>query len=163
MPLLPPAFEVSSVPEHRLTTYPEPFRSIVDKRVKRKLGDKAGLTHFGVNHVTLAPGGTSSLRHWHTLEDELVVVLRGQLVLKTDCGEQILSAGMFAGFPAGKRDAHQFVNRSTEPAEYLEIGDREPGDTAFYPDDDMLWIPSEDGLVAAHKDGRRYQRAFNSP
>ena len=38
----------------------------------------------------------------------------------------------------------------------LEIGNRIDGDTAIYPDDDLMWIETEQGTLAAHKDGRRY-------
>ncbi len=46
---------------------------------------------------------------------------------------------MCAGYPAGKRDAHHFINRGSAPATYLEIGNRIDGDNAFYPDDDLMW------------------------
>ncbi len=45
----------------------------------------------------VGPGGQSALRHWHTLEDEFVYVLSGEVVLISDEGEQILKAGMCAG------------------------------------------------------------------
>ena len=41
-------------------------------------------------------------------------------------------------------------------SQYLEVGTRVAGDYALYPDDDMMWVESEQGKVAAHKDGRRY-------
>lgn len=151
-----PALDPATVEERRGSGYPEPFRSRVGNRAKKRLGDACGLTRFGVNLVTLAPDCQSALRHWHTLEDEFVYVLEGELVLVTNDGEQVLRAGDCAGYPAGKRDAHHFVNRSGAPARYLEIGNRQPGDTAFYPDDDLMWIADEDGEHAAHKDGRSY-------
>ncbi len=77
-------------------------------------------------------------------------------MLITDTGEQLLTAGMCAGYPAGKRDAHHFQNRSDQPARYLEVGSRIPGDYTCYPDDDLMWVPTDDGEYAAHKDGRRY-------
>ena len=151
-----PALDPGTVPEQRGSTYPEPFRSAMGDRAKRRLGDALGLTRFGVNLVTLAPGARSALRHWHTLEDEFVWVLEGEVVLVTDGGEQVLGAGACAGYPAGRRDAHQFVNRSDRPARFLEVGNRIEGDNAFYPDDDLMWCEDEDGVYAAHKDGRRY-------
>jgi len=151
-----PAIDPATVAEQRLTSYPEPLRARVAGRSKRKLGDACGLTMFGVNLVTLAPGGESALRHWHTLEDEFVYVLSGEVVLVTDAGAQTLTVGMCAGYPAGRRDAHHFVNRSKAPATYLEVGNRTDGDNAFYPDDDLLWCEDENGAYAAHKDGRRY-------
>ena len=153
-----PAVDPATVAEVRRSIYPEPFRSRMGDRMKRRLGDAAGLTKFGVNLVTLGPGGQSALRHWHTLEDEFVYVLSGEVVLISDEGEQILGAGMCAGYPAGKRNAHHFVNHSQAPALYLEIGNRIEGDNAFYPDDDLLWVETEGGTVAAHKDGTHYER-----
>jgi uncharacterized cupin superfamily protein len=44
-------------------------------REKRPLGDLFGLTNFGVNHTTLAPGGVSALRHAHTTQDEFIYIL----------------------------------------------------------------------------------------
>ena len=151
-----PALDPQSVAEVHGSGYPEPFRSRMGDRAKRRLGDASGLTRFGVNLVTLGPGGQSALRHWHTLEDEFVYVLEGEVVLVTDAGDQVLRAGDCAGYPAGGRDAHHFVNRGTAAARYLEIGSRIDGDNAFYPDDDLMWGEDEHGPFAAHKDGRRY-------
>ena len=152
----PPALDPADVPEQRGSGYPEPYRSRMGDRAKRRLGDALGLTRFGVNLVTLAPGAQSALRHWHTLEDEFVWVLDGEVVLISDAGEQVLRAGQCAGYPGGKRDAHHMVNRSGAPARYLEVGSRIDGDNAFYPDDDLMWIEGEDGVYAATKEGRRY-------
>jgi uncharacterized cupin superfamily protein len=151
-----PALDPSTLPEVRSSGYPEPFKSRMGDRAKRRLGDACGLTRFGVNLVKLGPGGQSALRHWHTLEDEFVYVLSGEVTLVTDAGEQTLGAGMCAGYPAGKRDAHHFVNRSDAPATYLEIGNRIDGDNAFYPDDDLMWVDAGEGTYGAHRDGRRY-------
>jgi uncharacterized cupin superfamily protein len=155
-PLRLPALDPETVEEVRRSGYPEPFRSRMGDRAKRKLGDACGLTKFGVNLVTLGPGGQSALRHWHTLEDEFVYVLSGEVVLVTNEGEQVLTAGMCAGYPAAAKNAHHFINRSNSPARYLEIGDRTAGDNAFYPDDDLVWGEDENGVYKAHKDGRRY-------
>jgi uncharacterized cupin superfamily protein len=136
--------------------YPEPYRSQVLPREKRALGDAAGLTKIGVNHTTLAPGRVSSMRHWHTVEDELIYVLAGELVLVTDAGERPLRAGQCAGFPAGHRDGHQLVNRGTAPAVYLEISNRDDADAAHYPDVDLCWnAPGSPGGYS-HKDGTPY-------
>ena len=153
-----PALDPATVEKIRRSGYPEPYRSRMGDRVKQRLGDACGLTKFGVNLVTLAPGAQSALRHWHTLEEEFVYVLSGELVLITNDGEQTLRAGMCAGYPAGSRDGHHMVNRSNAPAQYLEIGNRIDGDNAFYPDDDLMWVETEGGTIAAHKDGSRYEQ-----
>ena len=151
-----PAVHVSTIEVGRRSTYPEPFRSRMGERDKRRLGDGFGLTQFGANLVTLGAGGQSALRHWHTHEDELVYILSGELVLVTDAGEQVVGPGMVVGFPAGSQDAHHFINRSGAPAQYLEIGTRSEEDMALYPDDDMKWVVVEGRWIAAHKDGTPY-------
>jgi uncharacterized cupin superfamily protein len=112
--------------------YPEPYKSRCMPREKRALGDVFGITKFGVNLTTLAPGKESSMRHWHTREDEFVYVVEGEVVLVTDDGEQVLTAGMCAGFPAGVRVGHQLVNRSDRPARYFEISNRDEADEAVH-------------------------------
>jgi uncharacterized cupin superfamily protein len=157
MSLKPPALDPATVPPRSTSFYPEPFRSRVLPREKRALGNPLGITRFGVNLTTLYPGKESSMRHCHSHEDEMVFVLEGEVILRTDAGEQLLTAGMCAGFPAGSRDGHQLVNRSDRPARYLEIGSRDPADTAEYPDVDLAYRKAEDGTaVFTHKDGSAY-------
>lgn len=151
MLLKPPAVDSSTVAEVRGSGYPEPFRSRMGDRVKRRLGEFFGLSQFGVNLVALGPGGQSALRHWHTHEDEFVYVLAGEVILVTDAGEQILNAGMCAGYKAGVANGHHLLNRSSQPAQYLEVGSRDDADLAAYPDDDLLLVRTVDGERPAHK------------
>ncbi|HSK01321.1 MAG TPA: cupin domain-containing protein [Kofleriaceae bacterium] len=157
MSLKPPALDPASLSPRTSSGYPEPFRSRVLPREKRALGDALGLTKVGVNLTTLPPGKESSMRHSHTREDELVFVLEGEVVLRTDEGEQLLTAGMCAGFPAGSTNGHQLVNRSDRPVRYLEVSNRDPEDIAAYPDDDLAYRKAPDGrAIFTHKDGTSY-------
>ena len=137
--------DLSAVPVSQGTGYPPPFRDAVAGRSRQRLGNAAGLTNFGVNLTTLAPGAQSALRHWHSHQDEFIYLISGELVLVTDAGETLLTPGMMAGFSAGVADGHHLINRSSEIATYLEIGDRTPGDRAEYPDDDLLALPNAEG------------------
>jgi len=136
--------------------YPEPFQSRIGMADWRRLGDAFGLTQFGINLETLQPGAQSALRHWHTLTDEFLYMLEGEVVLRMNAGETTMTPGMCVGFKAGVRDAHHFVNRSDKPARYLVMGSRVPGDNGFYPDDDLVYVETEDGAYPAHKDGAPY-------
>lgn len=152
-----PALDPSTLVPRNSSGYPEPFRSRVLPREKRALGDALGLTRIGVKLTTLFPGRESSIRHHHTHEDELIYVLEGEVVLRTDAGEQLLTAGMCAGFRAGSGDGHQLVNRSTSPARYLEVSNRDPADEGAYPDDDLRYLKRPDGTaVFTHRDGSPY-------
>ena len=145
----------AEAPGRATTNYPPPFAARVAGRLKRSLGDLFGIDSFGVNLTTLAPRAQSALKHRHAVQDEFVYVLEGELVLAHDGGEIPLRAGMCAGFRHGTT-AHHLINRSGAPATYLEIGDRQPGDSAEYPDDDLVAAHSDGGWVFKHKDGRPY-------
>jgi uncharacterized cupin superfamily protein len=152
----PPALDPAAVTPRRGSGYPAPFDQSCRQRQKRALGDPLGLTQFGVNLATLPPGTWSSQRHWHQQEDEFVYVLEGELTLITDAGEQLLSAGMAAGFPAGVEDGHHLVNRSGKPARYLEIGTRAPQERCVYPDVDLTEEIGPHAETFLHKDGTPY-------
>lgn len=143
-------------PRSSPSNYPEPFASRMKGRVKRALGDVFGLSNFGVNLTSLAPGAISSLRHSHSAQDEFIYILQGTATLITDSGETLLEPGMCAGFRAGTRNGHQLANRTDAPLIYLEVGDRAPGDTVHYPDDDLQAILEDGAWRFRHKDGTLY-------
>jgi len=138
------------------SAYPEPFASKMAGRTKRPLGDAFGLTNFGVNLTTLAPGAVSSLRHAHSKQDELVYILRGLPTLHTNEGHRVLAPGMCAGFKAGTLNGHRLVNDTDEDVVYLEIGDRTEGDEGTYPDDDLRAVSVDGKWAFTHKDGTPY-------
>jgi uncharacterized cupin superfamily protein len=145
----------NSVPAVIGSGYPPPFDAPCAGRVRRRLGDAAGLTDFGVNLLRLPPGTWSSQRHWHSAEDEFVYVLEGEVVLETDEGEEILGPGDCAGFKAGRRDGHHLQNRSDADAVVIEIGSRKVAeDEGEYSDIDMRFLKGQGGF--AHKDGTPY-------
>ena len=155
--LVSPAIDPAQVPEQSTTGYPEPYKTRVAGRHRRRLGDAAGLKNFGVNLTRLDPGAESSMRHWHAKQDEFIYVLEGEVTLVTNAGRQKLGPGMAAGFPAGKADGHQLVNETGRPALYLEIGDRTPEDGATYSDVDMAARMIEGKWVFTHKDGSPFK------
>ncbi len=144
-------------PRVKPSNYPEPFASRMAGREKRPLGDLFGLANFGVNLTRLAPGAVSALRHAHSRQDEFIYVVEGNPTLVTNLGESQLEPGMCAGFKAGSGDAHHLLNRTRSDVLYLEIGDRSPGDSAAYPDDDLKAVMSADGEWRfSRKDGTPY-------
>jgi uncharacterized cupin superfamily protein len=151
-----PAVDPATLPARSGSGYPAPFCDPVAGRIKRALGDPFGLSQFGVNLVEMPPGCWSSQRHWHSHEDEFVYVVSGELTLVTDAGEQHMGPGMVAGFKAGRADGHHLINRSDQPAVYLEIGSRIAEDEAVYSDIDMELRLRPEGQVFVHKNGEPY-------
>jgi uncharacterized cupin superfamily protein len=149
-----PKIDLAAVPARKGSPYPEKFKAPCAARVRRRLGDAGGLQDFGVNLMTLPPGGWSSQRHWHSHEDEFVYVLEGELVLVEDGGETLLRAGECAAFPKGTGNGHHLQNRSNAAAVYLEVGSRHPDDLTTCSDIDMMSSNADGRFV--HKDGTRY-------
>lgn len=158
MSLNKPAMDPLALEPVSQTGYPEPYRSRVMPREKRRLGDVLGLKKIGVNRTTLLPGKESSMRHWHTHEEEFIFVLEGEVILRTGAGEQLLTAGSCAGFPAGVEDGHQLINRSDRPAVYLEVSNRDAEDTVYYsdPDVDLIANPPQARGKMTRRDGTPY-------
>ena len=132
-----PKLDLSQAPVKTGSIYPEPYASQMAGRSSQRLGDLAGLTQFGVNIVTLAPGAAASLRHWHLREDEFAMVLEGELTLIEDAGEVVMHAGDCAAWKAGIPNGHRFVNRSDAPARFLVVGTKAETEVATYSDVDM--------------------------
>ena len=151
-----PALDPMSLTPRTGSGYPEPYRSRVVPREKRQLGNAFGLTRIAINHTTLPAGKESSMRHWHTHEEEFIYMLSGEVVLRTDAGEQVLTAGMCAGFPLGTTDGHQLINRSSAPAIYLEVSNRDPADEGLYSDVDLRWNAPDARGIFTRKDGSKF-------
>ena len=152
---MPKRIDPKDLPARAGSFYPPPYDEPCRARERRRLGDAAGLTQFGVNLLRLPPGAWSSQRHWHFKQDEFVYVLEGEVVLVTDHGEETLHPGDCAGFKAGDPNGHHFQNRSIKEAVLLEVGSRNPeGDGAEYPDIDLKLALNEKKF--RHKDGTPY-------
>jgi uncharacterized cupin superfamily protein len=144
------------------SSYPSPYDEPCAQRLRRRIGDVAGLTQFGVNLTRLPPGCWSSQRHWHVGEDEFVFVIEGEVVLVTDAGEEILRPGDSAGFKAGIADGHHLQNRSDRDAVVLEVGSRsEDGDQVLYPGIDLQILKGRPGFV--HNNGEPYADGKSRP
>ena len=105
-----------------------------DGREWRYCSDAGGITQFGAYLETLAPGATTSEKHWHEQEDEFLHVISGEVTIIEDASEALLRAGDSACWPAGETVAHTVVNRSEHPCSYLIIGTRVTHDICHYPD-----------------------------
>ena len=138
--------------------YPEPFKAMMDGRIKRKLGNHFGLSNFGVNLTELQPHAMSALKHCHSKQDELIYIISGAPTLIYGDQEFELTAGDCFGFKAGTGIGHQLINQSDGVVTYLEVGDRNH-DHVTYPDDDLIAQSTDDGAWEfLHKDGTPYSK-----
>jgi uncharacterized cupin superfamily protein len=119
------------------------------------LSDPGGLTQFGAFIEELPPGSRSGRRHWHETEDEMVLILSGEIVLVEE-EETVLRAGDAACWPAGHAVGHRLDNRSDHPARYLVIGTRNDRDVIHYSDHDLITHKQGSTRRYLHRDGTPY-------
>lgn len=148
-----PKIDLSTIEQRNTTGYPPPYNQAVAGRWVHRLSGPAGLSLLGASRVVLKPGAWSSQRHWHALEDELLVVLSGECVLVEDQGETVLRAGDIAAWPKGVRNGHCLQNRSDADCAVLAVSAGDAAqDWGEYPDIDLKFAP--EGYL--HKDGTPY-------
>jgi uncharacterized cupin superfamily protein len=96
---------------------------------KRRLpsGGQLGITLYELSH------GGGIAYHFHHSREELLVVLRGTLTLRTPAGVREVNEGEVVLFPAGPDGAHGITKEGDEPARYLMVSTLVPGDASEYP------------------------------
>ncbi|WP_294228079.1 cupin domain-containing protein [uncultured Shimia sp.] len=148
-----PKLDLSQIASFSRCSYPGKLADGFEGRSVQPLGDASGITQYGVNIVQIAPGAQSSLRHYHMLQDEFLMMTDGELVLIDNDGEHVMRPGDCAAFPAGDANGHHLINKSDVPAAFLVVGTRTPTETAFYSDIDMKVKVDADGYDFTRKDG----------
>jgi uncharacterized cupin superfamily protein len=97
------------------------------------VGQQAGASATNVKLYEM-PRGESLCPYHYEFEEEWLLLLSGELILRTPLGERPLSAGELVCFPAGPAGAHKVTNRAQEPARVMMFSSaREPA-VCVYPD-----------------------------
>jgi uncharacterized cupin superfamily protein len=84
--------------------------------------------------------GASLVYHFHHAAREWLLVLRGQLTLRTHEGERELGEGDAVAFARGRDGAHGMTNRSQEPVRYVVVAHHDSPDVIEYPDEGRIAI-----------------------
>lgn len=100
----------------------------------RWISEPGELTQFGAFIETLHPGARSSIKHWHSDEDEMIYVQEGEVTLYEGDANVTLRAGDAATFKAGVPIGHTLKNEGESPVSYLVVGTRAENDRCTYPD-----------------------------
>jgi uncharacterized cupin superfamily protein len=85
----------------------------------RRLTDDVGSKLTGMGVYELEPGQASWPYHFELADEEWLIVIEGELTLRTPDGERVLVAGDVACFPAGAAGAHAVRNHSNATVRYL--------------------------------------------
>ena len=103
------------------------------------LRKELGVTSFGVNLLRFEPGQRSRI-HRHERQEEVYVVLEGELTLVTDAGETVLGRNDLVRVAPETR--RQLENRGRGPLRVLALG----GDGEHHGRDGVAWASWDEGL-----------------
>lgn len=112
------------------------------------VGTAVGAQDTLVYVYDLEPGQGASPYHYE-YDEELLLVVRGEVVVRVPDGELSLRAGDVVCFPAGPAGAHKAMNRSDEPARIVMSSVKRGLAVSVYPDSDTIgvWAGGGDDLV----------------
>ena len=91
-------------------------------------------------------------------EEEWLLVISGEALLRTPAGTETLAAGAVACFAPGPDGAHQVSCAGSEPVRVVMFSSAHEPAVAVYPDSDKIGVwPGRDGdeLMVRREDGRR--------
>jgi uncharacterized cupin superfamily protein len=101
---------------------------------RARIGWQAGSARLGASLYEVEPGNACFPYHWHSNNEELLIVLSGRPRLRTPGGERELAPGEVVAFPIGEDGAHQVVNQSEETVRFLIVSEMNDVDLNGYPD-----------------------------
>ena len=101
---------------------------------RKKLGAAAASRKLGCSLMKLPPGKRSWPRHYHAANEEAIYVLKGSGTLRLGEEEILISAGDYIALLPDENAAHQLVNTSGTPLEYLCFSTMIEPDVVIYPD-----------------------------
>jgi uncharacterized cupin superfamily protein len=108
------------------------------------VGRKLGAEKIGASMYELAPGQKAFPYHWHQVQEEWLIVLRGEATLRDPTGERTLGPGDCVCFKRGAEGAHQIRNDTAEPVRLLMLSSDAEAEVVEYPDSAKVGIWGND-------------------
>jgi uncharacterized cupin superfamily protein len=99
-----------------------------------RVGSQAGARRLGASLYEVPPKNSICPYHWHTANEELLIVIAGRPTVRTPSGERDLEEGEVVSFPVGEEGAHKVSNESDAPARVLIVSEMNAPELGVYPD-----------------------------
>ncbi len=120
------------------------------KGMDKEIASNFAAKDIGFHLEILAPGCFSAPYHFHEKEEELVIVLQGEAMLRENNKFRKVKEGDLIFFPTGKETPHQLYNHSSGDFRYFVLSSKSPEDICVYPDsrkilDRKLKVVTQDG------------------
>lgn len=120
---------------------PEDARGRGGNRLRRTMvGQAVGAQLTGLSLYELPPGEKAWPYHYELNREEWMIVVDGEVVVRTPTGDRTLRAGDVVCFPVGEAGAHAVRNDSDDPARFLMPSSASDAYVAVRPDSNTAFI-----------------------
>jgi uncharacterized cupin superfamily protein len=106
----------------------------------RSIGADAGAALASMSVYELPPGEAASAYHYELTREEWLVVVSGEVTLRTPDGERVLRAGDVVCFLPGAGGAHAMRNNGEVPARFAMPSTTEQSRSIVYPDSGRIAV-----------------------
>jgi uncharacterized cupin superfamily protein len=130
----------------------DPVEVTAERISALRVAERAGAEHLGASVYELQPDA-EMIFHYHVQREELLIVLGGQVALRTAAGWEELPEGEVVAFPRGAAGAHGLRNNTNTPVRVLMISEMNGPNLSVYPDTNQIGIFDE---------GQRLRRRFGA-
>ena len=105
---------------------------------RARVGRQAGAGRLGASLYEIPPGQATFPYHWHSANEEMLIVLAGRPSLRTPAGWRELEPGEVVAFRTGPEGAHQVQNRGDVVARVLIVSEMVAPEVSVYPDSNKI-------------------------
>ncbi len=108
--------------------------------LRARVGDAAGSRRLGLSVWDLEPGNAAYPLHFHYVEEELLVVIEGEPMLRDAAGWRRLERGAVVSFLPGPDGIHQLYNDGAQPVRFMAISTSGEPDIVAYPEQGKIGV-----------------------
>lgn len=105
---------------------------------RARIGHQLGTERVGLSLWALPAGQAAYPYHFHLSDEEVLVLLEGDLALRTPRGWERVRRGDVIRFSVGEQGAHQLVNDGENEARFLVLSTHGQPDIVLYPDEGKI-------------------------
>ena len=123
----------------------------------RRIGPLLDADEVNLNVILLEPDQAVCPYHYE-YDEEWLIVLEGDVVVRTPDGEEPARRGDVVRFPAGPEGAHKVTNTGEGPARVVLFSSSRRPAVAVYPDSDKIGVfpgRAEDRVMVRREDAQR--------
>jgi uncharacterized cupin superfamily protein len=115
-----------------------------DRGTAARVGSKLGASRLGMSVYDLPPDEVIGPYHFEWTDEEWLIVLAGEVAIRSPEGEQTLVLGDVVCFPVGPAGAHQVRSTSDGTARVAIVSTKNEFGIVEYPEDKKVGIWARD-------------------